>query len=221
MYGIYASKLQKILREPEREQRRLLSPSIEALAPQAGGMTAKDFASGNEWLTGFFRYGAQSVVDMYADEFVWEDIEFELTITDKKELFNFFSVFDDAGPDSPYGVHEFDLISYDGCKVPLQRATLRREGVAKDWEPSEYDRLVNGITEGASLEYDEWGYMQWVWRAQHNGDFFGVPAAGKTTVTRGTSTQFYRNGKIVRCRTHWNFREFAMQLGLIPSLDQL
>jgi len=223
MYGIYADKLQKILNEPKREQRYQRPASIEAGMLQAGGegIAVKNFASGNEWLTGFFRYGAQSVVDMYADEFVWEDIEFELTITDKEELFKFFSVFDDAGPDSPYGVHEFDLISYDGCKVPLQRATLRKEGVAKGWEPAEYHRLVNGIAEGADLEYDEWGYMQWVWRAQHNGDFFGVPAAGKTTVTRGTSTQFYRNGKIVRCRTHWNFREFAMQLGLIPSLDQL
>ena len=123
MYGIYASKLQKMLSESNREKRHLLAPSIEAGVPQAGGMTAKNFATGNEWLTGFFKNGAQSVVDMYADEFVWEDIEFELTITDKAELFNFFSVFDDAGPDSPHGVHEFELISYDGCKVPLQRAT--------------------------------------------------------------------------------------------------
>src|SRR3546814_10561622 len=62
----------------------------------------------------------------------------------------------------------------------------------------------------------EWGYMQWIWKATHNEDFFGIPAAGKTTYTRGTTTQFYRDGKIVRCRTHWNFREFAMQLGVIP-----
>ena len=26
--------------------------------------------------------------------------------------------------------------------------------------------------------------MQWVWKATHNSDFFGIPAAGKTTVTR-------------------------------------
>jgi hypothetical protein len=30
----------------------------------------------------------------------------------------------------------------------------------------------------------------------------------------------YKNGKIVRCRTHWNFREFAMQLGLISLPDE-
>ncbi|MCY1301568.1 hypothetical protein D9M70_511890 [compost metagenome] len=184
----------------------------------AGGHPRKSFVTGEDWLTGLFKKGAAAVVDMYADNFVWEDIEFDLTITDREELFKFFTVFDDAGPDSPYGVHTFELISYDGHQVPVSTATVRKEGVPADWQADEYHRLADPILLGSDFEYDEWGYMQWVWKAQHNSDFFGIPAAGKTTVTRGTSTQFYRHGKIVRCRTHWNFREFAMQLGIAPTL---
>src|SRR3546814_11234769 len=80
-----------------------------------------------------------------------------------------------------------------------------------------YRRYANNIFLGADFDYDEWGYMQWIWKATHNADFFGNPAAGKTTVTRGTTTQMYKNGKIVRCSTHWNFREYAMQLGVIQA----
>jgi hypothetical protein len=47
-----------------------------------------------------------------------------------------------------------------------------------------------------------------------------MPAKGKTTVTRGSTTQFFRDGKIVRCRSQWNFREFAIQLGVVPGPDE-
>lgn len=223
MYGLYAGQLDDNHLDAEQrkylERLRVGAPiSIEGATAMAGGRTCKNFDSGNAWLTGFFDHGAQTIVDMYDDEFVWEDMEFDLTITDKEELFKFFSVFDDAGPDSPHGVHVFTLVSYDGHQVPPSTATVRTEGVPADWDAAEYHRLTDPMKTGADFEYDEWGYMQWVWRAQHNGDFFGIPAKGKTTVTRGTSTQFYRNGKIVRCRTHWNFREFAIQLGLVPRV---
>src|SRR3546814_2512247 len=100
---------------------------------------------------------------------------------------------------------------------------LRQGGVPPEWKgelEADYNRFANNIFLGADFDYDEWGYMQWIWKATHNADFFGTPAAGKTTVTRGTTTQMYKNGKIVRCRTHWNFREFAMQLGVIPAPDE-
>ncbi|MFA5678388.1 MAG: hypothetical protein WC953_08280 [Pseudomonas sp.] len=221
MYGLYSKHLdEKHLDAQQRkylQQLRTGSPlSIEGASEMAGGNNRKNFATGSAWLSGFFDNGAQNIVDMYADEFVWEDMEFDLTITDKEELFKFFTVFDDAGPDSPHGVHIFNLISYDGHQVSPSHATIRTESVPEGWDEAEYKRLAGPIMIGSDFEYDEWGYMQWIWRAHHNADFFGIPAAGKTTVTRGTSTQFYRNGKIVRCRTHWNFREFAIQLGVVP-----
>lgn len=223
MYGLYAGQLDES--HLDAEQRQYLdrlrvgsTTRIEGATAMAGGQTRKNFATGSAWLSGFFDMGAQTIVDMYDDEFVWEDMEFDLTITDKEELFKFFTVFDNAGPDSPHGVHVFNLISYDGHQVSPSHATLCPEGVPEGWDEAEYQRLAGPIKIGADFEYDEWGYMQWVWRAKHNSDFFGIPAAGKTTFTRGTSTQFYRNGKIVRCRTHWNFREFAIQLGVVPRV---
>lgn len=223
MYGLYAPLINEsqFTADQCRSLKRLRQGQplcVEGATAMAGGHVRKNFATGEDWLTGFFKNGAAAVVDMYAENFVWEDIEFGLTITDREELFKFFTVFDDAGPDSPYGVHTFELISYDGQPLPVSKAVLRQEGVPAGWNVEDYQRLANPITLGADFEYDEFGYMQWVWKAQHNSDFFGIPAAGKTTVTRGTSTQFYRHGKIVRCRTHWNFREFAMQLGIAPTL---
>ncbi len=208
-------------REFVRQLRNPGAPScIEGSAGISGGVRRKDFNSAQDWVSAFFEKGAEEVLGYYADDFVWEDIEFGQTITTKEELYKAFVVFNNSGPDSEFGVHEFEMISYDGNRVPLSKASQRQGGVAKGWVAKDYHRLADNILIGADFEYDEWGYMQWIWKATHNADFFGIPAKGKTTVTRGTTTQFYRNGKIVRCRTHWNFREFAIQLGLIPPPDE-
>lgn len=184
----------------------------------ACGPRHKNFKSAEDWVTAFFDKGADVVLGYYADQFVWEDIEFGQTITTKEELYKAFLAFNNSGPESPFGVHKFEMISYDGGAVPVgSKAEARKGDVPKGWNEKEYNRLTNNILLGSDFEYDEWGYMQWVWQATHNADFFGIPAKGKTTYTRGTTTQCYRDGKIVRCRTHWNFREFAMQLGVIPS----
>ena len=179
----------------------------------------KDIGTAQDWVTAFFDKGAEDVLGYYADDFVWEDIEFAQTVTTKDELYKAFVVFNNSGPDSPFGVHKFNMISYDGDRCQPQRAQTNRER-PDYWPESDYRRLADNILIGADFEYDEWGYMQWIWQATHNADFFGMPAAGKTTVTRGTTTQFYRNGQIVRCRTHWNFREFAIQFGLVPGPDE-
>ncbi|MFA7585543.1 MAG: hypothetical protein WCY11_05005 [Novosphingobium sp.] len=185
----------------------------------------KSFSSAQDWVTAFFEKGAEEVLGYYADDFVWEDIEFMQTITTKEELYKAFLVFNNSGPDSDFGIHKFEVLTYDGGPAGSSKGVLRQGGVPADWKSegleADYNRFSNNITRGANLDYDEWGYMQWIWKATHNTPFFGIKeAVGKTTVTRGTTTQMYKNGKIVRCRTHWNFREFAMQLGLIPPPDE-
>lgn len=179
----------------------------------------KDLGTAQDWVTAFFTKGAEEVLGYYADDFVWEDIEFAQTITTKEELYQAFIVFNNSGPDSAFGVHKFNMISYDGDRCAPQRAQTKADK-PDYWGERDFNRLANSILKGSDFEYDEWGYMQWIWQATHNDDFFGIPAKGKTTVTRGTTTQFYRDGKIVRCRTHWNFREFAIQLGVIPAPDE-
>lgn len=183
----------------------------------------KNFNTAQDWVTAFFDKGAEEVLGYYADDFVWEDIEFMQTITTKEELYKAFVVFNNSGPDSPFGTHKFEVLSFDGGPAGRGRAEKRQGGVPAEWQgelEADYNRFANNIFLGGDLDYDEWGYMQWIWKATHNEDFFGIPAAGKTTVTRGTTTQMYKDGKIVRCRTHWNFREFAIQLGVIPPPDE-
>lgn len=210
------SDQKNILRGLRHGQSRL---SIEGDAHLGGGRNRKNFAAAQDWVTAFFEKGAEEVLGYYDDEFVWEDIEFGQTITTKEELYKAFVVFNNSGPESPFGVHVFEMISYDGGIASRGKPEVRTQGVPAGWDPADYHRLADNILIGQDYEYDEWGYMQWVWKATHNADFFGIPAKGKTTVTRGTTFQCYRNGKIVRCRTHWNFREFAIQLGLIPPPD--
>lgn len=184
----------------------------------AGVVRRKDFKAAEDWVTAFFDKGADVVLGFYADKFVWEDVEFGQTITTREELLEAFKAFNNSGPSSPFGVHKFTVISYDGGVMPpSSKPEIRTLGAPKGWDVKQYERLSRNILLGADFEYDEIGYMQWLWQAGHNADFFGIPAKGQTTYTRGTTTQCYKNGKIVRCRTHWNFREFAMQLGMIPS----
>lgn len=197
-----------------------VAAGVPMMASAASGRT-KNFTTAQDWVTAFFKKGADVVLGYYADDFVWEDVEFGQTITTKEELYKAFVVFNNSGPTSPFGEHTFEVISFDGGLAPKRsKAEIRKGGIPEGWDEKNYHRLTDNILIGHDFEYDEWGYMQWIWKARHNADFFGIPAKGKTTVTRGTTTQFYRNGKIVRCRTHWNFREFAIQLGVIPPPDE-
>ena len=200
----------------------LAGNSAMAAQKKCAGKRRKDYAAAEDWVTAFFNKGAEVVLGFYADKFVWEDVEFGQTILTKEDLYKAFVVFNNSGPTSPFGMHKFEMVSYDGGTVPAgQKAEIRKAApVPAGWDEKQFNRLSKNILLGSDFEYDEWGYMQWLWQASHNADFFGIPAKGKVTYTRGTTTQFYREGKIVRCRTHWNFREFAMQLGVIPYPDE-
>jgi steroid delta-isomerase-like uncharacterized protein len=216
----------KEIASPNMSRRFALSAGSVALLAGASAMATeakrtKNFSTAEDWVTAFFDKGADVVLGYYADKFVWEDVEFGQTIVTKEDLYQAFLAFNNSGPTSPFGVHLFSVTSFDGGLAPAgSRAETRKLGVPKDWDAAQYKRLTDNILIGADFDYDEWGYMQWVWKAGHNADFFGIPAKGQTTYTRGTTMQFYKNGKIVRCRTHWNFREFAMQLGVIPAMGE-
>lgn len=60
-------------------------------------------------------------VDYYADEFVFEDVTFFQTIDNKDDLYRAFLPFNDGKPDSPAGVHQFDVIRYDGGRAGSRR----------------------------------------------------------------------------------------------------
>src|SRR3546814_8249400 len=84
-----------------RGLRGIAGTSITTGAPIAAGGSRehKNFQSAQDWVTAFFEKGAEEVLGYYADEFVWEDIEFMQTITTKEELYKAFVVFNNSGPE--------------------------------------------------------------------------------------------------------------------------
>jgi steroid delta-isomerase-like uncharacterized protein len=202
----------------------LLAGSGGALAAAGAGKGFRGegrmgMSTGEDWIDTFFTGGAKEIIHYYADDFVFEDITLFQTITDKESLYRAFLPFNDEGPDSPAGVHQFDVIRYDGGLASDRRALIRPqmpEGYAADeWA------LWSGDTKlGEDYDYDEWAVMNWVWRARHNNDFLGLPAKGKTTHTRGITFHCYRNRKVVREFTFWNFRHVAIQLGALPPQER-
>lgn len=179
-----------------------------------GGKGAMDFETGQEWIRTFFE-SATKICEFYADEFVFEDVSLFQTIATKEELYAAFAPFENKDPDSPIGVHWFDVIRYDGMRVPKLRPQLRKRRSA-DFTDEEYARFAPDIQSGA-FEYDEFAMMQWIWKAKHNADFLGMPAKGKTTITRGITYHAYRDRRIVREYTFWNVRHVAIQLGVLAE----
>lgn len=195
-----------------------VAPSIAL----AGGSSERGFkgegrmnmSSGEDWIDTFFTGGAEEIIHYYADDFVFEDITLFQTITDKETLYRAFLPFDDKGPDSPAGVHHFDIIRYDGGPAGDRRGVLRGEKPGNYAGP-EWAMVSDNTMVGSDFDYDEWAVMNWVWRAKHNmDDFLGLTGCkGKTTHTRGMTFHMYKDRKIVREYTYWNFRDVAIQLG--------
>lgn len=187
-----------------------------AMAGKVPGSGHMDFDSAQEWLSGFYKYGAKEIVSWYADKFVWEDLPLFGTITNKEELYKAFLPFNNAGPDSPIGVQKFQVVMYDGGDAGRSRGVPRKSSAPPDgWTKEKYDPYRDDIMKHYGLDYDEWGYMQWVWKSENNADILGLPSAGKTTYCRGCTFQCYKDRQIVRDQTHWNFRDFAVQLGVV------
>lgn len=169
-------------------------------------------STGEDWIDTFFTGGAEAILHYYADEFVFEDVTLFQTISDKESLYRAFLPFDDGGTDAPAGVHQFDVIRYDGGPSGTHRGAARGE-TPDNYTADEWSTWSSATLMGADYDYDEWAVMNWVWKAKHNMDFLGLPAKGKTTHTRGITFHSYKDRKIVREFTYWNFRDVAIQLG--------
>ncbi|NNL85423.1 MAG: hypothetical protein HKP27_07205 [Myxococcales bacterium] len=169
-------------------------------------------STGEDWIDTFFTGGAEAIVHYYAEEFVFEDVTLFQTISDKESLYRAFLPFDDAGPDAPAGVHQFDVIRYDGGGAGSHRGK-RREQRPQNYTAELWNNWSSATLQGSEYDYDEWAVMNWVWKAKHNMDFLGLPAQGKTTHTRGMTFHAYKNRKVVREFTYWNYRDVAVQLG--------
>ena len=178
-----------------------------------------NMTSGEDWIDTFFNGGAEAIVHYYAEEFVFEDVTLFQTIDNKDDLYRAFLPFNNAGPDSPAGVHQFDVIRYDGGLAGDMRS-VTRPGRPENYTPESWQTWSTDALKGIDFDYDEWAVMNWVWKATHNMDFLGLPAKGKTTHCRGITFHCYRKRRVVREFTHWNFRDVAVQLGAMPPQDK-
>ncbi len=176
-------------------------------------------STGEDWIDTFFTGGADEIIHYYADDFVFEDITFAQAIDNKEDLHRAFVPFNNAGPDSPLGVHQFDIIHYTGGPVAGVTHTIRSD-VPDGYSADAWAKVTREARMGADLAFDEWAAIGWVWKATHNGDFLGMPAKGKTTFARGATRHFYRERKIVREYTSWDFRGVAVQLGVLPPQEK-
>ena len=183
------------------------------------GSGPMNMTTGEDWIDTFFTGGADEIIHYYADEFVFEDVTFAQAIDNKEDLHRAFVPFNNSGPDSPLGVHQFDIIRYFGGAAGNLVNTFRPD-VPGGYTPDMWAEVTREARIGAGLAFDEWATISWVWKATHNGDFLGMPAKGKTTYARGTTEHLYRNRKIVREYTSWDFRGVAIQLGAIPPQEK-
>jgi len=183
------------------------------------GSGRMDMSTGEDWIDTFFTGGAEAIVHYYADEFVFEDVTLFQTIDNRDDLYRAFLPFNNNGPDSPAGVHQFDVIRYDGGLAGDRRG-VQRSAPPENYTPELWQLWSGDALAGVELDYDEWAVMNWVWKATHNGDFLELPAAGKTTHARGITFHLYRERKVVREFTHWNFRSVAIQLGVFKPQEK-
>lgn len=197
----------------------LLAASSAAAPVQAAldcGPGKRSLAAGEKWINAFFREGSKAVADYYADDFVFEDIILVQMIDKKDDLIKAFEPFDNNGPNSPLGVHRFDIIRYNGGRRGNQVDESRKQ-VPSGYDSAVWETQTKDALAGVALDYDEWAIMHWLWTVQHNADFLGMPAKGKTTSTRGVTHHLYRDGKIVQEYSYWNYRDVAIQLGVLPK----
>ncbi|MFZ1311475.1 MAG: ester cyclase [Chitinophagaceae bacterium] len=60
----------------------------------------------------------------------------------------------------------------------------------------------------------------WNFKGTHSGNFFGIPATGKSVSLDGTTLVRMSNGKIAEERDFFDNMDFMTQLGLIPAAGQ-
>lgn len=61
----------------------------------------------------------------------------------------------------------------------------------------------------------------WTLTATMTGSFEGLPSAGKSVRTSGTTVTRFADGKVVEYTSYFDSLDFLQQLGLLPKMDSL
>jgi steroid delta-isomerase-like uncharacterized protein len=85
-----------------------------------------------------------------------------------------------------------------------------------------YSNFITGFSDGKFTVIDVFGQgdklvKHWRYTGKHTGDFFGIPATGKTVDIEGTTLVKMKDGKIVQEQDFMDNMAFMQQLGILSD----
>ena len=116
---------------------------------------------------------------------------------------------------------EIDLINEDSFdKDVTALATSGGDIIGLENFKNYYNNYLTGFSDAEFTIVDIFGQgdkmvKHWNFKGTHDGDFFGVPATGKSVDISGTTLIKMKDGKIVAEQDYMDFLSFYTQLGLL------
>jgi len=85
-----------------------------------------------------------------------------------------------------------------------------------------YANFINGFSNIQFTIKDVFGQgdklvKHWNFKGKHSGNFFGIPATGKSVDLDGSTIVLMRDGKIAKEQDFYDNMDFMTQLGLMPA----
>ncbi len=72
-----------------------------------------------------------------------------------------------------------------------------------------------------NIAMGDYVFTELTWTTTHTGDYFGIPASGKTTTHPGIVVRRLENGKIVESWEMFDDLSFVQSIGYVPDWDTL
>ena len=116
---------------------------------------------------------------------------------------------------------EIDLINEDSFdKDVAALATSGGDIIGLENFKNYYNNYLTGFSDAEFTIVDIFGQgdkmvKHWNFKGTHDGDFFGVPATGKSVDISGTTLIKMKDGKIASEQDYMDFLGFYTQLGLL------
>ena len=116
---------------------------------------------------------------------------------------------------------EIDLINEDSFdKDVTALATSGGDIIGLENFKNYYNNYLTGFSDAEFTIVDIFGQgdkmvKHWSFKGTHDGDFFGVPATGKSVDISGTTLIKMKDGKIAAEQDYMDFLGFYTQLGLL------
>lgn len=73
----------------------------------------------------------------------------------------------------------------------------------------------------SNIAAGDYVFTELTWTTTHTGDYFGIPASGKTTTHPGIVVRRLENGKIVESWEMFDDLSFMQSIGYVPDWDTL